>query len=261
VEPALRAGFLPSPSRDFGRGFFISGVRANHCPPGGIPEDEPSLTMTAPTRLPRLLAPLLFAALLPLALQAGPPLICHPYDIRGSAWKSLPGGPKDHFGLSADYDRTHLINDTLALLTPETPVIVRMETLRRAALYATNEMSAWRSPHGTYAQADRDLALGLLARLRERTQDPARPRDLALFDLGFYAETLRQTKLDPALDGYGLLAKVAALRPTDADVQFALALASVWPKRREHAAHLAAATAGARPGTLLAANLRTHFQR
>lgn len=217
--------------------------------------------MKTPLRFPRALAALLFAVLLPLALHAGPPLICHPYDISSSGWKSLPGGNKDHFGLSATYDRTHLVNDTLALLTPETPVIVRMETLRRAALYATNEMSAWRT-HGGYAQADRDLALRLLQRLRERTQTATdESRALALFDVGFYAETLRQTKLDPALDGYELLTKVASLRPHDADVQFALALASVWPKRTEHTAHLDAATAGARPGTLLATNLRTHFSR
>jgi hypothetical protein len=210
--------------------------------------------------LRRALLGLLFAAVLPLALHAGPPLICHPYNISGSGWKSLPGSGKDHFGLSASYDRTNLVNDTLALLTTETPIIVRMETLRRAALYATNEMSAWRT-NQAYGGEDRSLALGLLTKLRERTQGPAMPRDLALFDLGFYAETLRQTRLDPALDGYHLLGKVAELRPNDADVQFALALASVWPKRKEHDTHLASASAGAKPGTLLAANLETHFPR
>jgi hypothetical protein len=217
--------------------------------------------MKTPLRLPRALAALLFAVFLPLAVHAGPPLICHPYDISGSGWKSLPGGTKDHFGLSADYNRANLVGDTLALLTPETPVIVRMETLRRAALYATNEMSAWRTNQG-YGEADRALALGILQQLRERAQNASdRTRPLALFDLGFYAETLRQTKLDPALDGYELLAKAASLRPGDPDVQFALALASVWPKRKDHDHHLAAATAGAKPGTLLATNLRTHFQR
>ncbi len=207
----------------------------------------------------RALAALLFAAILPLAVHAGPPLICHPYSI-GKEGKSLPGGTRDHFGLSATYDRAGLVDDTLALLTPDTPIIVRMETLRRAALYATNEMSAWRS-NQSYGEADRSLALGLLTRLRERTQDTAMPRDLAFFDLGFYAETLRQTRLDPALDGYQLLLKAAELRPNDADVQFALALATVDPKRKEHPTHLASASAGAKPGTLLAANLRSHFPR
>ena len=221
---------------------------------------EPRFTMDHPTAsLRRVLTALLLAALLPLALHAGPPLICHPYDITGSGWKTLPGGTKDHFGLSAGYDRTHLIADTLALLTPDMPVIVRMETLRRAALYATNEMSAWRE-NRTYGEVDRNLALGLLAKLRERTQDPAAPRDLVLFDLGFYAETLRQTRLDPALDGYALLTKVAERRPADPEVQFALALASASPRRAEHSDHLARARAGAKPDTLLAGNLRSHFQ-
>lgn len=214
--------------------------------------------MNTPSRLRRALAALLLATFLPLAVYAGPPLICHPYAI-GDA-RSLPGGTKDHFGLSAGYDRAGLVNDTLALLKSDTPVIVRMETLRRAALYATNEMSAWRT-NQSYGEADRALALGLLQKLRERTQAASEPeRALALFDLGFYAETLRQTKLDPALDGYPLLAKAAELRPNDPDVQFALALATVYPKRKEHSAHLASASAGAKPGTLLAANLRTHFQ-
>lgn len=217
--------------------------------------------MNTPVRLPRAFAALLFSALLPLAVHAGPPLICHPYDISGSGWKTLPGGTKNHFGINAGYDRTQLVRDTLALLTPDTPVIVRMETLRRAALYATNEMSAWRSQR-SYAEADRALALGLLQQLRERTQNATdETRPLALFDLGFYAETLRQTRLDPALDGYELLGKAAALRPGDPDIQFALALASASPRRKDHLAHLDAATTGAKPGTLLATNLRTHFQR
>jgi hypothetical protein len=218
---------------------------------------EPIFTMNTPSLFRRVLAALLFA-LVPLAVHAGAPLICHPYDISGSGWKSLPSSGKDHFGLSASYDRTNVVNDTLALLTPDTPIIVRMETLRRAALYATNEMSSWRT-NKAYGEEDRSLALGLLAKLRERTQDAAMPRDLALFDLGFYAETLRHTRLDPALDGYQLLLKAAESRPHDADIQFALALATAHPKRKEHSAHLASASAGAKPGTLLAANLRTHF--
>jgi hypothetical protein len=43
------------------------------------------------------------------------------------------------------------------------------------------------------------------------------------------------------------------------EIQFALALASVAPKRAGHDEHLARARAGAKPGTLLAANLATHF--
>lgn len=195
----------------------------------------------------------LAVVLLP-AVHAGTPLICHPYDI-GSA-KSLPGG--DWKGTNPAYDRTHLVRDTLALLTPDTPVIVRMETLRRAAIYATANLRGW-AKGASYTAEDRAVAGALLEQLRLRTNEPA--PELALFDLGFFTETLRQTNLDPALNGYDLLLKVAELRPNDADVQFALALASSWPKRKEHSAHLAHASAGAKPGTLLAANLASHFQR
>jgi len=204
----------------------------------------------------RAFAALFFAALLPLAVHAGTPLICNPYAI-GNA-KSLPGG--DWKGTDQSYDRTNLVRDTLALLTPDTPVIVRMETLRRAAIYATANLRGW-AKGATYTSTDRELAFGLLEKLEARIAEATdQTRALALFDLGFFTETLRQTNLDPKLNGYQLLLKVAELRPNDPDVQFALALASAWPKRKEYAAHVAQASAGAKPGTLLAANLQSHVQ-
>jgi len=67
---------------------------------------------------------------------AGPPLLCHPYDI-GSA-RSLPWNDAAGWtGTRADYKLENLVADTDALLTPTTPVVVRMETLRRAAIYAS----------------------------------------------------------------------------------------------------------------------------
>jgi hypothetical protein len=76
---------------------------------------------------------------------AGPPLVCFPYDI-GTA-RSLPWDTKGHAwrGVRADYPLSQLTGDTLALLTPATPVIVRMETLRRAALYATKDLAIARA--------------------------------------------------------------------------------------------------------------------
>jgi hypothetical protein len=204
------------------------------------------------------LAALLIVATLPLAVHAGTPLICHPYAI-GDA-PSLPGG--DWKGASPAYDRTHLVRDTLALLTPDTPVLVRMETLRRAAIYATANMRGW-AKNSSYTTSDRDIAFSLLERLRDRaTKSVDAGRDLALFDLGFFSETLRQTRLDPALDGYALLLKVAEARPHDADVQFALALASSYPDRKaDHPRHLQLARTGAKPDSQLAANLKSHFPR
>jgi len=200
---------------------------------------------------------LLASGLLASLAHAGTPLICNPYSI-GNA-RSLPAG--DWKGVDPRYDRTRLVDDTLALLTPETPILVRMETLRRAAIYATGNLRKWQGV--SYTSDDRAIALALLDGLRARTTQLTEANaDLALFDLGFFAETLRQTQLDPALDGYPLLLKVAAARPQDADVQFALALASVYPDRKpDHGAHLQQARAGAKPGTLLAANLQSHFSR
>ena len=187
---------------------------------------------------------------------AGPPLICHPYAI-GDA-KSLPGSGKDWLGISKSYDRKTLVADTLALLTPETPIIVRMETLRRAAIYATSEMRGWGKD--AYSAEDRKISADLLNALRDRT-NTAKPalRILALFDAGFFAETLRQTNMDPGVDGYAMLAKAARDRGPDPEMEFALALASVHPRRTEHTEHLARARAAAKEGTLLATNLATHF--
>lgn len=189
------------------------------------------------------------------AAHAGTPLICHPYAI-GSA-KSLPAGPDWH-GVSRDYDRRHLVDDTLAFLTPDTPVIVRMETLRRAAIYATSGMRNW--DRNAYTAEDRAVAQALFDRLEARVKGATgSERALALFDAGFFVETLRHARLDLGIDGYERLTRAIAARGRDAEMEFALALASSWPKRKEHAEHLARARAGASEGSLLAANLASHF--
>ena len=66
---------------------------------------------------------------------AGPPLICHPFVTEGGtliAWGDGPGwNTPDH-----SYDITKLVADTAGALTPDTPVLTRMENLRRATIYA-----------------------------------------------------------------------------------------------------------------------------
>lgn len=88
----------------------------------------------------RLLA-IPFAVAAPAAPSAfGPPLVCHEIAI-GNA-KSLPwdGGTKG----KAAYDRSHLVSDVAELLKTEEDLLVRMETLRRAALYARDDRAlAW----------------------------------------------------------------------------------------------------------------------
>src|SRR5687768_4015206 len=69
---------------------------------------------------------------------AGPPLLCHPFDIGSAA--SLPwSGASSWFDGKADYRLSNLVADTEALLGPSTTVIVRMEMLRRAAIYASRD--------------------------------------------------------------------------------------------------------------------------
>src|SRR3954470_23579796 len=76
--------------------------------------------------------------------MAGPPFLCHPFDIDSAA--SLPWGDSSTHGswLNArpDYDVHRLVDDTMTLLTPTAPVMVRMETLRRATIYATRDRQA-----------------------------------------------------------------------------------------------------------------------
>src|SRR5260370_16288429 len=68
--------------------------------------------------------------------HAGPPLICHPIEI-GQA-KSLPWVDWNR-KVSGGYDLKNLTRDTLAILDSRTPVLVRMETLRRATIYARQD--------------------------------------------------------------------------------------------------------------------------
>ena|SRR5437867_4127585 len=116
---------------------------------------------------------LLFTMLTP-AVQAGPPLLCWPFEIGNAA--SLPMAGGEWRAMKTDYDLRRLEADTLALLTPSTAVIVRMETLRRATVYAME---------------NRPIAEALLARLQERmlhAQAEGKRDALCLFDVGYLIE-------------------------------------------------------------------------
>lgn len=124
----------------------------------------------------RMLTGLLALAVCALA---GPPLICDRIEI-GNA-KSLPWRNVDGWdGAQKTYDVSKLSSDVMALLEPGTPLAVRMETLRRAAIYGA------RHEH---------VAEQLAARLLARVADSAaagKPDPLAWFDAGYYTEALRQ---------------------------------------------------------------------
>jgi hypothetical protein len=192
---------------------------------------------------------------------AGPPLICHAIDI-GSG-QSLPW-TSTGWNLSGqeNYDVSHLVTDTLALLTPSAPVLLRMETLRRAALYAQQ-----RTP----------LAKELLFRLEARTRE--NPKDaLAAFDFGYLVECYRQASwlrqhtdwlkasADPAgpnlamkIDGYAWVLKAITLRGSDPQMEFAAALMTTEGPRSDHDRHLQNALAGAKADAMLARNLSSRF--
>lgn len=190
-------------------------------------------------------------ALAPAAAQAGPPLICHPMAIGespslawgpGSGWKNpLPG-----------YDRSRLPADTLALLRPQTPVLVRMETLRRAVVYASTDAAA---------------ASALFTALRERSRKA--PDDpLATFDLGYAVAAWGEVRhvaeggtagVTPKEDGYALVRQALAARGADPEMEYAAALVT----RRQPAGgpadeHLRRAVDGARAGSPLAATISAH---
>lgn len=123
---------------------------------------------------------LLGAVLLTAATAlAGPPLICQKVEI-GKA-KSLPWrNVNDWDGSDSKYDVANLTGDTLALLTAATPLNVRMETMRRAAIYAARHQR---------------LSDEITARLLARTVDAeaaGKPDALAWFDAGYFTESIRQ---------------------------------------------------------------------
>jgi hypothetical protein len=191
--------------------------------------------------------------------QAGPPLICHTIEI-GQA-KSLPWISHDwNLSGSENYDTKNLARDTLDILTPDTPVLVRMETLRRATLYVRQDPLA---------------AKELLAKLHARAtsaESSGHPDALAWFDVGYLAETYKQwigqswmrvskDEQNPAagVDGYALVKKAIGLRGSDPQMEFAAALITLSGPQNEHRQHALKAIAGAKTDPLLAQNLATHF--
>src|SRR5216684_5207844 len=211
----------------------------------------------------------LIAALLCFAAvaQAGPPLICHAIEI-GNA-KSLPWISHNwNLSGSETYDTKNLVRDTLDILGPTTPVLVRMESLRRATLYARKDPVA---------------AKELLAKLHARAtsaESSGHPDALAWFDVGYLAETYKQwlgrnlphmtdgMLMDPnpaaGVDGYVLVKKALDVHAhsqngDDPQMEFAAALITLSGPQAEHREHAQKAIAGAKTDPLLAQNLASHF--
>jgi len=213
---------------------------------------------TKPLRALMLLA----LSLCAFAAMAGPPLLCHPFYTAGApslAW----GGPRWNQA-RADYNLRSLSADTEALLTANTPVIARMETLRRAAIYASR---------------DAVIAKQLLSRLDARIARAATPeaQAMARFDSGYFTETLQEVvrlqgydmpgigKVDASglraligtLDGSAQVDAAIELHPKDASMRFAAALiASADQRKAAYASHARVARAGANTDRLLARNVQ-----
>ena len=192
---------------------------------------------------------------------AGPPLLCHPFDIAGAPSLPWDGTANNWSKEASDYNRQNLIRDTRALLTPSTPVIVRMETLRRAALYASH---------------DERMATQLLAALTERAKAAERAgasdAAMALFDAGYLVETFKQigqlgqspefrtrakamAAVAASAEGYALVRQSISLRPDDPGLQFAAALINADRDRAAYQQHASKARKGAAQDALVAKNL------
>jgi hypothetical protein len=195
---------------------------------------------------------------LAVAAEAGPPLICHRFDA-GSA-KLLPWGD-DTKGWNTphpSYDVSRLTEDTLQLLSPDAPILARMENLRRATIYAAK---------------DQRVAAELLRAVMARAQsDAGKGRDaLAWFDAGYLVESYRQAThiykwdmLSPSnrnawthrnepsgIDGYAMVKKAIQLAGSP-EMHFA---ASLMKEGSAAAEHRRLAAEGAATGSPLARNL------
>ena len=199
-----------------------------------------------------------FAALLAFAnvTEAGPPLLCHPFEIGGA--KSLPWDKSENWNSpQAGYDIANVVPETMSLLSSETGVIIRMETLRRAAIYSVK---------------DQRIAFELLSRLMARALDAEaneKPEALAWFDAGYLVETYKQAKwthekqsswlskqnLIEGMNGYAWVLKGIQLGGDAPAMEFAASLMKEGSFPNEH---FRRAVAAATDGSLLARNL-VHF--
>lgn len=191
---------------------------------------------------------------------AGPPLLCHPFDTAGAP--TLPWGGEGWNQPLPGYDLSRLTERTEALLAPGTPVVARMETLRRAAIYASGD-----------GRIARQLVSALDARVARAPGNEAQAQ--ALFDAGYLRETFEEVvrlqgydmpgfgRVDVVAlrallageDGSVRIARAVALRPGDAAMHFGAALVARADGRRADAdRHARLARPGAGQDRLLAGN-------
>jgi hypothetical protein len=178
------------------------------------------------------------------AALAGPPLICNPFVTDGGkliAWGAGSGwNTPDH-----SYDIKKLVADTTAALTPDTPVLTRMENLRRATIYAMRD-----------PVIAEQLLKALMARALSTSNDGG-----AWFDAGYLIEAYRQgthlrgeRKAGSAawaaveetirVDGYGFVKKAIAMRGENPEMELAASLMTQGAVADAHRARAAKAGRG-----------------
>ena len=186
------------------------------------------------------------------SVLAGPPLVCHVFDI-GNA-KSLPWSSTGwNLTGTETYSTKNLAADTIAILNGDGTVLVHMETLRRATLYARKDPLA---------------AKELLTRLVARAQISGNSKQaaaLANFDAGYLAEAFKQwmgkDEANPAvgLDGYALIKRALQAESENAQMNFAAALVTLQGPSEDHRLYREKALTGAKSDPLLARNLKLRF--
>ncbi len=194
---------------------------------------------------------LLVAAIVASTTFAGPPLICHPFSIDDAKCIAWGNGP---FDAPRIRDSEKWIDEVVAVLDGSDVAIVHMETLRRA----------------TIACARTTTSSSLLARLLARAlnaEASGKPDAFALFDVGFFAQSLDQYGSDSSagcgvkkgIIGYAYISRAMEVAPNNAQFQFAAALMTAIHNKTSSDLHLARANVGARHDKLLAMNI-TNFQ-
>ena len=205
------------------------------------------------TRIARasFLASALSLSLLAITAVAGPPLICHAFDI-GDA-KSIPFVSHDwNLSGNENYDTSRLASDTIAVLDSSNVTLVHMETLRRATLYARKDPLAAKK------------LIAILFSRAEAAKGSKEPSVLAVFDAGYLAESYKQwlgSENNPAAkyDGYALVELALHRRGNDAQMEFAAALIAVGKSDIDAHEHAQKAINGAKDDPLLARNLSAKF--
>ena len=180
---------------------------------------------------------------------AGPPLICHPFQIDGA--ESIPWGERP-FDPPEDISRDMLVETVLTQLNPDTPVLVRMETLRRATIWC--------------GRGDSREGQALLMQLMGRALDAqaaGKEDAMAWFDAGFLAQSMDQNAvefaqgvgIDRGVVGYAWIRRAIELRPNDPQIHFAAALTTAIHFPGASGMHMKIVTMSVADDALLAANI------